>query len=559
MFIRNLDYLSPYVTFYYKGNLSHSSIFSGILSIISITFIIVLAIYYVLDIIQRASPNAFYFNSFIEDAGTFNLNQTSLFHFIKSVINDKGEIKSVDFDFTIFNIIGLKIYYSNYFNSQKNAGPLFDIWFYGYCDKETNTKELDDIITDEILEKSVCIKKFFNHKTNKTHNVGDPEFVWPEISHGMFNDQNRIYNLMVIKCDNTLLPNILGKGYKCKDNNEINSFFSGNFTRFLHFYFVNNYINILNYEKPNSHFLYRIETPLLIQQTINTIYISPALVKTHDGLVTDHIKEEISYMYDRNIEIIEQYDEKFKLYMVYNFVLKNIQEYYERTYKRIQDIISSIGGINQAITIIAIYLNSFYNNYIVLSDTEVLLHSSIDLEKEIYNKNALNKKYLHEKHKSSKKKDKIHDINKSAETRIESKHNNSRRKNKTENDISINNNSKSDFFNANNKISEMIEKSNKNLDNSKINNKTKEKEKGGGTEKKQNGREKTFCNYILYKITCGKKKNFFNMYKNFRIKIISEEHLVRNHLNIYNLLKVTERKRHNRRNSYQLKDLINLV
>ena len=105
-------------------------------------------------------------------------------------------------------------------------------------------------------------------------------------------------------------------------------------------------------------------------------------------------------MYDRNIEIIEQYDERFKLYMVYNFVLKNIQEYYERTYKRIQDVISSIGGLNQAITIIAIYLNSFYNDYIILSDTELLLHSSIDFEKEIHKKNGLNKKYLHEKHKS---------------------------------------------------------------------------------------------------------------------------------------------------------------
>ena len=49
------------------------------------------------------------------------------------------------------------------------------------------------------------------------------------------------------------------------------------------------------------------------------------------------------------------------------------------------------------------------------------------------------------------------------------------------------------------------------------------------------------------------------MYKNFRIKIISEEHLVRNHLNIYNLLKVTESKRLDRQNSYQLNDLISLV
>ena len=569
MFIRQLDYLSPYVTFYHKGNLSHNSIFSGILSIISITFIIVLAVYYALDIIQRTSPNVFYFNSFIEEAGTFYLNQTSLFHFIKSVVNDKGEIKTEKFDFTVFNIIGVKVYYNNYFNSQKNEGPLFDIWFYGYCDKETNTKGLDDIITDEILEKSICIKKFYNHKTNKTHNVGDPEFVWPHIAHGIFNDQNRIYNLMVTKCDDTLLPNILGEeGIKCKSDNELGSFFSNKITRFFHFYFVNNYINILNYENPNSHFLYRIETPLSGEQyTVNDINISPTLVKTHDGLVVDHIKEKISYMFDRNDAYIQKYNNKYKLYMVYNFVLKNIQEYYERSYKRIQDVIVSIGGINQAITIIAIYLNSFYNNYIVLSDTEVLLHSSIEYEKKIHKNNALSKKYLDDKPKSSKKKDKLKDIGKSSETRIESEQKNSRRKNKTENDITINNNSKSNLFNTNNKISEMIEKSNKNLTNSKINNKEKEKEKENEKEKgkekekekEQNVKEKTFCNYLLYKLTCGKKKQLFNTYKKFRIKIISEEHLIRNHLNIYNLMKVTERKRHNRRNSYQLKDLINLV
>ena len=41
--------------------------------------------------------------------------------------------------------------------------------------------------------------------------------------------------------------------------------------------------------------------------------------------------------------------------------------------------------------------------------------------------------------------------------------------------------------------------------------------------------------------------------------MISEEHLIKNHLKIYILLRVTERKRLNMRNSYQLKDLINLV
>ena len=43
------------------------------------------------------------------------------------------------------------------------------------------------------------------------------------------------------------------------------------------------------------------------------------------------------------------------------------------------------------------------------------------------------------------------------------------------------------------------------------------------------------------------------------MKIISEEHLIKNHLNIYNILRVTEKNRNFRKNSYQLHELIKLV
>ena len=43
------------------------------------------------------------------------------------------------------------------------------------------------------------------------------------------------------------------------------------------------------------------------------------------------------------------------------------------------------------------------------------------------------------------------------------------------------------------------------------------------------------------------------------MKIISEEHLIRNHLNIYNLIKISQRKKNLKRPSYQLKNLIKLV
>ena len=68
-----------------------------------------------------------------------------------------------------------------------------------------------------------------------------------------------------------------------------------------------------------------------------------------------------------------------------------------------------------------------------------------------------------------------------------------------------------------------------------------------------------FFYYLIFLITCRKKKQYFNFYREFRMKIISEEHLIRNHLNIYNLLRVTERKRNYKRNSYQLNELIKLI
>ena len=65
-----------------------------------------------------------------------------------------------------------------------------------------------------------------------------------------------------------------------------------------------------------------------------------------------------------------------------------------------------------------------------------------------------------------------------------------------------------------------------------------------------------FWNYFCYSITLKKKNRFFYFYENFRIKIMSEEHLIRNHLNIFNLLKVTDKKMNLRRNSYHLKELL---
>ena len=63
-----------------------------------------------------------------------------------------------------------------------------------------------------------------------------------------------------------------------------------------------------------------------------------------------------------------------------------------------------------------------------------------------------------------------------------------------------------------------------------------------------------FWYYRLYKLTCGKKKNYFKNFEEFRIKIISEENIIKNHLYIFNFIKMSEINSINR--SFSIEELI---
>ena len=136
MFIRYLDYLSLRITLYHKGFLSHNSIFSGILSIIVILFMINLTIYFSLELFLKEKPNAHYYNSFKEDAGKFKVNTSSLFHFVTFVKVIEGTFNNEDFDFTALNIIGSNLHYETFLGISKSKGiEAINHWLYGYCHK----------------------------------------------------------------------------------------------------------------------------------------------------------------------------------------------------------------------------------------------------------------------------------------------------------------------------------------------------------------------------------------------------------------------------------------
>ena len=184
----------------------------------------------------------------------------------------------------------------------------------------------------------------------------------------------------------------------------------------------------------------------------------------------------------------------------------------------------------------------FFINYIVLCDTEDLLFSAIDLEKCIYKKDSNKLRALKDKKnyilKKSSERGRIFNEKQTVK--------NDNIINKTDLDISKNKNLS---FN-NNEINKSKEKLNK-LDNNT--NKIKE------IITFKSKRKKIFLSYIFFKLTFKKKNSSYKIYENLRKKILSEQHLIRNHLNIYTLLKVTKSKRLTRKNSYHLNDLFQLI
>ena len=380
MFLKKLDYLSPSITFYNNGFLSHSSIVSGILSIISVIIIILFAVYYSLDIIEKKEPRVFNYQTFIEDAGIISMNYSSLYHFISIGIfsNKINDFENKGVDFGYFRIIGFEMLLDIYLQNPNLSN--FDHWLYGECDNLGKNEEIGDIINYEFYEKAGCIRKYFSVAEQKYYDIGEEKFRWPEIAHGTFHKDYQLYSIIIEKCQQDTAPLMLGEGKHCKNfENFEDATLNDNFYGSVYLYFINQYIDVLNYHKPNRKFFYRNEDILKKGEfSINNLNFNPTYLKTHNGILMDNIKEDLGFIYERNDVATVEGNQLFTGYIFY---LKNIIHYNERFYKRIQDVLSNIGGIYQCIVIISKCINNFYNNYIILLDTDNLLNNSILIEK----------------------------------------------------------------------------------------------------------------------------------------------------------------------------------
>ena len=216
MFIRKMDFLSQRITLYYKGERTHSSFFAGLLTIIVYVISLIFGILFFLKFFYKLNPQVYYYNRFVEDAGEFPLNSSSMFSFIQILDTETNTPDVIDFD--MLNIIGMERDINAY--RDDNDLTKYNHWLYGPCNNSTDIEGIKELITFDHFTESSCIRKYYNKEDKRYYSTGDPNFKWPIILHGCGNPNRTFYGIIVEKCRNTTLK-LLTDGKYCKPQNDI--------------------------------------------------------------------------------------------------------------------------------------------------------------------------------------------------------------------------------------------------------------------------------------------------------------------------------------------------
>ena len=150
--------------------------------------------------------NFAYYNSYVEEVGSFDINPSSFFHFI-NINSDNYNRNFSEFDFENFRIIGFETYLEDYLQN-KNINN-FNHWLYGPCDNKNIIPEISPLINEEEFERSACIKKYYDIKEKRYIDINDSYFRWPVIEKGTVNFTNKFYSFIIEKCKEDTLNQIL--------------------------------------------------------------------------------------------------------------------------------------------------------------------------------------------------------------------------------------------------------------------------------------------------------------------------------------------------------------
>ena len=572
MFFKKLDMISPPITIFYKGNSTHPSVFSGILTLTVYFVAFYFGIRYSIEYIRHQNPQIYYYNRYIEDAGNFPVNSSQIFSFIQVLDTASNTPAPIEFDSV--RIIGLETTVDLY--KLNNNLSQYNHWLYGRCNNSSDTEGISYLINFDYFTESACIRKYYNKDDKIYYNTNDEKFIFPNIIHGCSHPDRTFYGIVMEKCRNDSLK-FLSDGQYCNTKEHILQYIQKSS---VNLQLIDNYADVLNYENPFTKYFYSISNGLFEESyTTNHLNFNPATLITNDAIFFDNDKKALAYIYQQNEKVTAKSDNS-GIYVAFYYWMQNNMQYYERKYRNFQDALSDIGGFGSLILNLAYILNTLVSNFVILFDTEGLLNE-IELSKK-FSKNTIQKNVYKNLVQASI-------TNENYIDNIDNKNNNNKcspiRKanshcNLSYNDFSNNGsitnnlflvcdnekirrnnklNSHKDSKRVSKKIVKFKKDSNKNIDIFRIDerpeiNQEKKTSKSISFKymvdltslNKRNSKANRpikrikFLEYITFYFSCGKIHRRISCYDEFRCRIISEENLILNYLNVCKLLKATK-------------------
>lgn len=349
-----LDLISPRITLFFKGHHTHTSVFSIILSIIAYFSVIGLSVYFIYEYLLATNPSSFYYNRHINDTGKTDIH-SSLFHFVSFDGLEPFDNKSI-------NIIGLANVYSVDYAKKPNPEN-YDHWIYELCEDE-NYSEIEKNYLLQVHnrdKKSYCLSKLYNSTTKKLITKKDKNFKYPYLNHGASHPLHEFYGIFIQKCvNNSLNEN------QCYDNEVIDRIVYTQKTYSL--FFEDKSVNVENYKNPLITFLEEISGVLsTTTYSTNNLNFYPLSIQTNTGIMFDRVKSKQSFRFSTNEKLTYKTDAGGLLGGFF-FWMQNREEAYDRSYKKIQDLVASLGGTAKIILIFANIINYCYHDFIVVND-----------------------------------------------------------------------------------------------------------------------------------------------------------------------------------------------
>ncbi len=360
MFLKKFDFISPEINLLYKDSNKHSSIISGILSLLLIIFLIIFITFIYIDFLSNKNINFIKYNKYLENSDLNSFNKSEIFHYI--IFNNLTQI-----DLRAISIISFdNIDYNSYNKDLNFSNSSFYIYKSCFLDNNINFYKNLDPENKKILNKSYCIKAYYNKEENKLIDILDKKFSNP------FNvERNNFYqNIYIKRCQNNTIIN----DNTCYDEKTIDNYVKNNIFNYS-ILFKDIFIDI-----PNKNIQYKIKN---ISNILNSDYyfenhlnFIPFKMKIYSGKLFQSVNEQNEYKFQFNKNFVNSYNKN--IYASIHFLIKNEIEIYEYHDKKLQDIIGGIYGIIEFFYMIVKLFNLYiFYDYYVIHDFNIEIEKKI--------------------------------------------------------------------------------------------------------------------------------------------------------------------------------------